>query len=287
MAILDTGASRCVMGANFLKHFVRQFEDHVRSRIKVLRSSVRFGNNQTLTSQKKLLLPMPAQDCTMWLSVEIVPGSTPLLFSKRAIQQLGGILDATRDSLELRRLPQKLLLQTSPGGLYMLDLPRLCHQDRTEDAETYLCSKPVNPNPAAPLTPLHVVPSPASLSLDSGSGSAKAFDKTANSSHLSKYPDTDNAKLGVDERVTPVDESKTIMNMSSLSEAKFEPVDSREKACDPVSVQAERPLKPVSLRASQAFPRAFRAQCPTRHVEQQLLQHQDADSDWPGFRTLS
>ena len=128
-------------------------------------------------------------------------------------------------------------------------------------------------NPAAPLTPLHVVPSPALLSLDSGSGSAKAFDKTVNSSHLSKYLDTDNANLGVDERVTPVDESKTIMNMSSLSEAKFEPVDSRETACDPVSVQAERPLKPVSLRASQAFPRAFRAQCPTRL---QLLQHQDA-----------
>ena len=59
LAILDTGASRCVMGASFLKRFVHQFEDSLRSRIKVLPSSVRFrfGNNQTLTSQKKLLHP--------------------------------------------------------------------------------------------------------------------------------------------------------------------------------------------------------------------------------------
>ncbi|CAE7356819.1 RE2, partial [Symbiodinium necroappetens] len=65
-AILDTGASRCVMGQALL--------------------------DRTVDRQ------------ILWLGVEIVPGSTPLLFSKRAIKQLGAT------------------------GLYMLDLAGLSEE---------------------------------------------------------------------------------------------------------------------------------------------------------------
>ena len=92
LAILDTGASRCVMGANLLNRFVRQFGEDIRSKIRVMPSSVRFrfGNNQTLTSQKRLLLPLLASQDTWWLSIEICPWEhTPVVLQKRPSSNLG------------------------------------------------------------------------------------------------------------------------------------------------------------------------------------------------------
>ena len=57
MAILDTGASRCVMGEHLLQTFLSQLDVQTRDLVRVAPSAVkfRFGNSQTLTSQKKLL----------------------------------------------------------------------------------------------------------------------------------------------------------------------------------------------------------------------------------------
>lgn len=135
-AILDTGASRCVMGHLLLDQFLSQLSDKVRSMVRVTKSSVRFrfGNNQTLVSSKRLLVPIRTLDHqVLWLGVEIVPGSTPLLFSKRAIKQLGGVIDTTTDSCCLRRLRKTFPLREGATGLYMLDLAGLSEEScRTE-----------------------------------------------------------------------------------------------------------------------------------------------------------
>ena len=134
-AILDTGASRCVMGKRLLATFVSQLSDATRALIKVMKSSVkfRFGNNQTLLSELRVLLPF----CTghqqiLWLAIEIVPGSTPLLFSKKALKQLGGVIDTCEDVCHLRLLQKKLHLSTGPTGLYTIDLARLCEESSQE-----------------------------------------------------------------------------------------------------------------------------------------------------------
>ena len=127
-AILDTGASRCVMGHRLLEPFLSQLGDRVRDSVRVTRSAVkfRFGNNQTLDSTKRVLVPIRTVDHqVLWLGIEIVPGNTPLLFSKRAIKQLGGIIDTTQDTCCLRRLRRTLQLHSSATGLYLLDLARL------------------------------------------------------------------------------------------------------------------------------------------------------------------
>ena len=62
--------------------------------------------------------------------MEIVPGATPLLFSKRAIKQLGGIIDTSTDSCYLQRLHRDLPLKTGPTGLYLIDLASLCEESR-------------------------------------------------------------------------------------------------------------------------------------------------------------
>ena len=131
-AIVDTGASRCVMGKQLLSTFLSQLSQPVRQLVRVARSSVRFrfGNNQTLESEKRILLPIRAGlSHVLWLSIEIVPGRTPLLFSKRAIKQLGGVIDTVQDRIHLKRLNLSRRLRTGPTGLYMLDLTELCEEN--------------------------------------------------------------------------------------------------------------------------------------------------------------
>ena len=98
LAILDTGASRCVMGSTLLPRFLRQLPVRVRGMVRVVNSQVkfRFANDQTLTSQKRIMIPLETTRGHLWLGLEIVPGATPLLFSKRAIKQLGGVIDTNR-----------------------------------------------------------------------------------------------------------------------------------------------------------------------------------------------
>ena len=130
-AILDTGASRCVMGKNLVKGFLSQLSEAVRARVKMLKSSVRFrfGNNQTLLSDRRILMPFrTAARQVLWLSMEVVPGSTPLLFSKKAIKQLGGLIDTETDTCHLRRLQKSLHMRVGPTGLYLIDLARLCEE---------------------------------------------------------------------------------------------------------------------------------------------------------------
>ena len=134
-AILDTGASRCVMGKGLLQTFVGQLSESVRSRVRVQKSAIRFrfGNNQTLLSDRRILLPFRTTDHqVLWLGIEVVPGRTPLLFSKKAIKQLGGIINTVTDVCELRRLQRSIRMQTGPTGLYMIDLSRLCEENNLE-----------------------------------------------------------------------------------------------------------------------------------------------------------
>ena len=116
-AILDTGASRCVMGDLLLKAFLRQLQPRVRKLVKVSKSSVRFrfGNNQTLTSERRILLPLQTPGGqTVWLGIEVVPGRTPLLLSKKALKQMGAVIDTQSDRCHLTRLDVNLQLHTSP-----------------------------------------------------------------------------------------------------------------------------------------------------------------------------
>ena len=62
-AILDTGASRCIIGSSVLCKLLQRLPEAVRSSIKERPSQIkfRFGNNQTLTSQKRVYFPFLSQ----------------------------------------------------------------------------------------------------------------------------------------------------------------------------------------------------------------------------------
>ena len=106
-AILDTGASRCIIGEKVLNDLKSQLPDAIRAKLKTSPSEIkfRFGNNQSLTSSFRVHFPLKGHDKRIvWLAVEVVPGRTPFLFSKRAFKMLGGVLDTVHDSCHMHRL---------------------------------------------------------------------------------------------------------------------------------------------------------------------------------------
>ena len=128
-AILDTGASRCIIGSQTLSCLLQRLPSDVKSHVQQRPSQIkfRFGNNQTLTSIYKVLLPLShSSGEKVWLGVEVVDGRTPFLFSKRAFKQLGGILDTNQDRCTLTRLQKTMHLSTNATGLYLIDMAEFC-----------------------------------------------------------------------------------------------------------------------------------------------------------------
>lgn len=135
-AILDTGASRCIIGEKVLQQLRQHLPPEIDSQVKQVPSSVtfRFGNNQSLTSSYRIQIPLLRQDNTprkLWLAIEVVPGSTPFLFSKKAFKQLGGILDTTKDQCIMQRLNRVFSLEHSKTDLYLLDITKLCSPENS------------------------------------------------------------------------------------------------------------------------------------------------------------
>ena len=130
-AILDTGASRCVIGERVWLKLFEQLPESLQKKIRRKPSQVkfRFGNNQTLQSEYQVQMPMQSSQETgrkLLLTIEVLPGSTPFLFSKRAFKQLGGILDTTNDTCYLQRLDRRIPLELNATELYLIDVRQLC-----------------------------------------------------------------------------------------------------------------------------------------------------------------
>lgn len=129
-AILDTGASRCIIGEKTLEAVKALLPLCVQSKLKKTKSQVkfRFGNNQFLTSEYRIHFPLQREESKpLWLAVEVVPGATPFLFSKRAFKALGGILNTTNDICILQNMSKhEIPLKVGPTDLYLIDVASLC-----------------------------------------------------------------------------------------------------------------------------------------------------------------
>ena len=134
-AILDTGASRCIIGDRTLKRLQQSLPAEISDRFRKQDSQVkfRFGNNQSLTSMYAILMPLKHKECKkLWLSVEVVPGATPFLFSKKAFKMLHGSLDSRTDQCFMRKVQDgPIKLVTSPTGLYLINMIDICVQSET------------------------------------------------------------------------------------------------------------------------------------------------------------
>ena len=146
-AILDTGASRCIIGKKTLDRLQSALPNELVQQFAKQPSSVtfRFGNNQSLTSVFSVRIPLKhINQKKLWLSIEVVPGNTPFLFSKRAFKLLHGSLDTVTDTCLLKKVSSNPIeLATSPTGLYLLNLMDIC----THDSFAYHVHQTEQPKP--------------------------------------------------------------------------------------------------------------------------------------------
>ena len=84
--IVDSGASKTVIGSNLLAEMIRNLSSSVREKVYRCKSSMvfRFGNQGTLKSECAMVIPLgPFQ-----LKVAVVPGNTPFLLSNTLMRAL-------------------------------------------------------------------------------------------------------------------------------------------------------------------------------------------------------
>ena len=124
LAILDTGASRTVVGKDGFRRFTEQLPPQIRRSIRTMRSKTvfRFGNNGTLPSLFAACIPF---DGKCWMKVEVVDGRTPFLLSNALLRQLGCHLDFQKGRLWIPEGSREVKLTTDAKGLYLVDVREL------------------------------------------------------------------------------------------------------------------------------------------------------------------
>ena len=124
-AILDTGASRTVIGSRRVEGLVQALKG-----VKVKRGPsscvFKFGNSGTLQSQEALFLQRKGRG---WLRVEIVPGSTPFLLSNAVVQGMKGVIDSYRGKLWFHGAKQELDLRKVRRRLICVSVRELLNVD--------------------------------------------------------------------------------------------------------------------------------------------------------------
>eukprot|EP00435_Cladocopium_sp_Y103_P049233 s274_g14.t1 len=141
--ILDTGATKSVIGSKLLPAFIESLPAEVRKQLFRTKCEItfRFGNAGTLDSQQALVIPL--QSIGLGLKIAIVDGETPLLLSNTLVRTLRASINSEQQVLSSPFLHSDVKLQLTPKGLYMLDIrDLLCAQKgpktTTVTAETFV-----------------------------------------------------------------------------------------------------------------------------------------------------
>ena len=143
--ILDTGATKSVVGSNLLASLIESLDPKVRKHVFRTQCNItfRFGNQGTLDSNQALVIPL--QSIGLGLKIAIVKGNTPLLLSNTLLRTLKASLNSEVSILTSPLLRDSAQLQLSPRGLYLMDLNDLIEAHwttkiKSPNAETYFSS---------------------------------------------------------------------------------------------------------------------------------------------------
>ena len=136
--ILDTGATKTVMGSNQVTEMLQQLHPEIRKRTYRCQCKItfRFGNEGTLDSQHAIVVPIGQ----VGLKVAIVPGGTPLLLSNSLLRTLKAQVDVSRKVLVSPFLKKPVSLNLNGRGLFLVDINELALSSRATGptAETFM-----------------------------------------------------------------------------------------------------------------------------------------------------
>lgn len=138
MAILDTGASRSVVGEDHIPWIMKQLPDRIRVMVKERDSRVgfRFGNNQIEYSFKQLQIPLIHGNQRVWILIEVVPRATPFLISIHTMKCLKAVIDLESGSCFLKSIGRSIPIIENKNGLMTLKIQDLCCVHSCKQPET-------------------------------------------------------------------------------------------------------------------------------------------------------
>ena len=121
MAILDTGASKTVVGRENFRTAISQLDPNLRQQIRTTKSQTvfRFGNNGTLPSLFTAWVPFGKGQ---WFRIEVVAGHTPFLISNAFLRMMRCELDFSKNDLRIPEWQKTLKLEVNGKGLYQVSL---------------------------------------------------------------------------------------------------------------------------------------------------------------------
>lgn len=121
--IIDTGATKTVIGSRYIKEFLEGIHPTYRKKIRrgSCQVTFRFGNQGTLQAHQCLVIPVGK----LWLKIASVPGATPLLLSNTLLRALGASVDTKHNRLVTTEPPMDISLRITDKGLYLLDVNEL------------------------------------------------------------------------------------------------------------------------------------------------------------------
>eukprot|EP00435_Cladocopium_sp_Y103_P023037 s5005_g5.t1 len=118
--IIDTGASKTVIGQSKIKSLVRSMPLEVQKQMNWKKSETvfRFGNNAVLPSVGALFLPFGSR----WMKIEVVEGDTPFLLSNSFLRAIDADVCTSNSTLRLNQLGIEVPLQANNKGLFVVEL---------------------------------------------------------------------------------------------------------------------------------------------------------------------
>ena len=119
LAIIDTGASRSVIGSDNVPAVLQKLPSNNPS-VFVL------GTITLLTVFKLMQNLLMYGKHRIWLLIEIVSKGTPFLISIKTMKSLGATLDLSSNTCFLKTLNRSLSLRDNANGLFVIDMSDLC-----------------------------------------------------------------------------------------------------------------------------------------------------------------
>ena len=139
-SILDTGATKTVIGSHFVKELLLNLKPVVREQVQRCPCKVtfRFDNHGTLESQYAIIVPIGP----LLLKIAIVPGQTPFLLSNTLLRAIEAVVDITNHTVTNPILKKTIPLTINERGLYLVDLNDLTSPAHKTDqsSETFVIS---------------------------------------------------------------------------------------------------------------------------------------------------
>ena len=121
-AVLDTGCTTTVCGADWFNSFMNELSDYERSKIVECASNATFtfGDGNTVHSQKKITLPCRLGKLNVDITTDVVNCKIPLLLSNRSMRKARMCIDFGKDTAQIGN--NLINLRTSSSSNYLLPI---------------------------------------------------------------------------------------------------------------------------------------------------------------------